>query len=253
MSITGEPGGAPMRIGYQIADLAAGLFLANGTLGGIIKALKTGSGSKLQVSLVDCQLALLTWQAQNYFVSGEIPGANGSRHPTIAPSQAFLCRDGRYVAISGVSQSFWETLCVTVEEPALAKDPRFATLELRTKNIDALGQELGRIFARAGSDEWAFALGQARIPSGKVHNVEEALNQPLAVLRRMVEELEHPATGAEMRFLGNPIKHEGSAFLSYPPRLGEHTRAVLREICGYDDGKLDAMESSKAIFSAAKG
>jgi CoA:oxalate CoA-transferase len=250
MSITGEPDGKPVRVGYQIADLAAGLFLANGTLGGIVRALKSGAGSKVQVSLVDCQVALLSWYAQNYFVSGEVPRASGSRHPTIAPSEAFLCRDGRYIAVSGVADNFWKLLCEALGEPELFKDPRFASIDLRTKNVDALASELGKIFARAGADEWAFVLGQARIPSGKVNNVEEALQHPITLLRGMVEDLAHPLSGAAMRFLGNPLKHDGSALLSYPPRLGEHTREVLSEICGYDDNKLAALESAKAAFSA---
>jgi CoA:oxalate CoA-transferase len=247
MSITGEPGGKPCRVGYQIADLAAGLYLANGILGALIRALKTGKGGKVQVSLLDTQVALLTWHAQNYFASGDIPKALGSRHATIAPSEVFECGDGRYISISAVSDEFWKKLCEILSEPQLAVDPRFASIPLRTQNKEALAAELGKIFKRATADEWAWVLQSARLPAGKVHNVAEAVEQPVAFLRKMVEELPHPITGAAMRFLGNPIKHEGAQFLSYPPKLGEHTRAVLSEVCGYDNAKLDALAAGGAF------
>jgi CoA:oxalate CoA-transferase len=247
MDITGEPGGGPVRIGYQIADLAAGLFLANGVLGALIKALKTGCGSRVQMSLLDGQLALLTWQAQNHFVTGTIPQAMGSRHPSIGPSQAFRCQDGRYIAISGVSDDFFRTLCQTLKAPGLADDARFSSVQLRMENIDALAAELQCVFLTAPADQWVCALQEARLPGGKVHNVKEALEQPLAALRYMVEEVRDPVGGGTLKFLGNPIKHEGAAFLSYPPRVGQHSEEVLRETCGYDEAKIAALRASGAV------
>ena len=249
MSITGEPNGKPVRVGYQIADLAAGLYLASGILAGLIKALKSGAGSKVQVSLVDCQLALLTWQAQNYFVTGEVPQALGSRHATLAPSEVFLCADGRHIAMSAATDQFWQPFCDAVHAAELANDARFATAELRLENVEALATELQAIFARAGADEWAFLLSLARIPVGKVNNVAEALAQPIAMLRDMVEELTHPTHGGLMRFLAGPIKYQGSEASSYPPQLGMHTREVLHALCGYEPAKLDALEQKGAIKS----
>ena len=247
MSITGEPGGKPVRIGYQIADLAAGLYLANGILAAVIASLKSGAGRKVQISLVDCQLALLTWQAQNYFLTGEVPGPTGSRHATIAPSEAFLCGDGRYVAVSAVGEQFWAPFCAALEAPQLVDDARFATPELRVRNVALLAEELRKIFFRAGSDEWTRRLAQARIPSGKVHDIAEALTLPLAQLRGMVETLAHPQSGTAMRFLNGAIKFDGAAALSYPPALGAHTREVLCAVCGYDETKLRELESFEAV------
>ncbi len=247
MSITGEPGGKPIRMGYQIADLAAGLYLATGVLGALIKALKTGRGEKVQVSLLDCQLALLTWQAQRYFATGEVPTPLGSRSSSFAPSQAFECGDGRYVAVSGVSDEFWSKLCKAISEPELAQDPRFATQALRLQNVDAMAAELQKVFARGAASEWAWVMQEARLPAGLVQTVAEALEHPLTHLRQMVEEVPHPDSKVLMNFLGNPIKHQGSAFLSFPPRLGEHTRSVLRDVCRYDEAKIAQLAAAGAI------
>ena len=100
MSITGERDGAPVRVGYQVADLVGGLYLALSCVGAMLKSLKSGQGERVQVSLLDCQLAMLTWQAQNHFISGETPFANGARHPVIAPSDIYPCLDGEFVAVS---------------------------------------------------------------------------------------------------------------------------------------------------------
>jgi CoA:oxalate CoA-transferase len=247
MSITGESDGKPNRVGYQVADLAAGLYLANGILAGVIHALKTGHGKKIQVSLLDCQLAMLTWQAQNYFVSGDIPGGTGTRHPTLAPSEAFRCQDGKYVAISASTEQFWKPLCEAINAPHLASDARFQNGELRIQHVDALATEISKIFAQFESKDIVPILERARVPVGAVNDIEEALNQPVAALRNMVQSLSHPVSGAAMRFIGNPFKYEGAKPLPYPPVLGGDTEAVLRDVCGYDAVKIAALEAAGAI------
>src|SRR5690606_27253247 len=114
MSMTGTDDGPPVRAGYQIADLAGGLYLALGLAGALAGREASGKGSKVQVSLLDCQLSLLTWQAQNYFNTGDIARRQGSRNPSIAPSEAFLCSDGRYIAISPTGEQFWTTMCSVI-------------------------------------------------------------------------------------------------------------------------------------------
>ena len=247
MSITGEPNGKPNRVGYQVADLAAGLYLANGILAGVIHALKTGNGKKIQVSLLDCQLAMLTWQAQNYFVSGDIPRATGTRHATLAPSEAFRCADEKYIAISASTEQFWQPLCKAVDAPELAADPRFTTGELRIKNVDALAQQLAKLFSRFTASDAVSRLEQARVPVGAVNNVADALAQPLAQLRHMVQSLPHPVSGVMLNFLGNPFKYDGAAPLDYPPKLGAHTAEILTQLCGYDASTLQNLHSQGAI------
>lgn len=247
MSITGEVDGKPNRVGYQVADLAAGLYLANGILAAVIHALKTGVGKKIQVSLLDCQLAMLTWQAQNYFVSGDVPRATGTRHATLAPSEAFCCKDGKFVAISAATEQFWQPLCKAINAPHLASDPRFSNGELRIKNVAALARELASIFSHLNSADAVECLVRARVPVGAVNDVADALAQPVAILRDMVQTLPHPVSGAAMKFLGNPFKYDGAEPLSYPPQLGAHTAEILTALCGYDAATLKNLHTQGAI------
>ena len=248
MSITGEIDGRPTRVGYQVADLAAGLYLANGILAAVIHALKNNVGAKIQISLLDCQLAMLTWQAQNYFVSGDMPQPLGTRHAMVAPSEVFRCADGRDIAISATTEQFWKPFCAALNAPALYTDPRFATPALRIQHVAQLAAELENIFATAPCDHWVRQLEAARVPVGKVNNVAEAVKQPLATIRNMVENLPHPVSGVAMQFLGNPFKYHSSTALTYPPRLGTATRTVLRTVCGYDNERIDTLHKQGAIM-----
>jgi crotonobetainyl-CoA:carnitine CoA-transferase CaiB-like acyl-CoA transferase len=247
MSITGEPGGAPVRVGYQVADLAGGLYLALACLGGMLKALKTGRGELVQVSLLDCQLALLTWQAQNYFVSGEVPHATGARHPVIAPSDIYRCLDDRFIAISPTGQQFWRTFCAAIDRNDLIDDPRFALPKDRVKHVDDLTAILQDVFRRYTAAQWQERLFASRVPAGAVHDVAQAVDQPLAHLRKMVEDLPHPATGETLRFLGNPFKYPSAHPLSYPPSLGSDTQAVLSRVCGYDAARIADLTDHRIV------
>jgi crotonobetainyl-CoA:carnitine CoA-transferase CaiB-like acyl-CoA transferase len=247
MSITGEEGGAPVRIGYQIADLAGGLYLALGTVAALLSAALTGRGRHVQVSLLDCQLALLTWQAQNYFISGDVPLPLGSRHAMIAPSEVFFCSDGKPLALSNHGEELWRRLCAALGRDDLAKDPRFATAADRLENVKELSGILQQIFRLKTREEWAAALFEKRLPVAPVLNVAEAVSQPLASLRQMVERIPHPRTGEDLRFLGNPFKYEAARPLSYPPELGVDTADVLHRLCGYDADKIAALARAGAI------
>ncbi|MCX7161052.1 MAG: CoA transferase, partial [Proteobacteria bacterium] len=183
MSLTGEPGRTPVRAGYQVADLAGGLYLAVGTLGALYKALKSGKGRKVQVSLLDCQIAMLTWQAQNYFISGEVPGATGARHPMIAPSEVFKCADGEWLAVSPTGEGFWREFCKVTGLPDLVTDPRFSTPKARVENVEALAAVLGKAFAAKPAAQWEAEFFAARVPAGKVKDVGEAVGQPVVALR----------------------------------------------------------------------
>ena len=213
--------------------------------------MKSGKGAKVQVSLLDCQIAMLTWQAQNYFISGEVPVAAGSRHPMIAPSEVFKCSDGAWLAVSPTGEGFWRDFCKTLGQPELATDPRFASSKARISNVDALAAVLGKVFAAKPAAQWEADFFAARVPAGKVKDVGEAVSQPVAGLRAMVDEVPHPASGALMRMLGSAFKFADSPVLSYPPALGQHTNEVLKAICGYSEDKLRTLAASKAIASAA--
>jgi CoA:oxalate CoA-transferase len=251
MSITGERGGEPVRVGYQVADLAGGLYTALACVGAMLKALKTGRGDLVQVSLLDCQLALLTWQAQSFFVSGEVPRANGARHPVIAPSDIYRCLDDKHIAVSPTGQHFWTGFCSAIDRPDLAEDPRFRDPRSRIEHAEALTQILQVEFSRRTSRQWNSKLFSARVPAGPVNDVAEAVNQPLAALRAMREELRHPRSGKPMQFLGNPFKYDGAQPLSYPPALAAHSREVLRRVCGYADAAIDDLVANQVVGDAS--
>jgi len=247
MSITGEAGGRPVRVGYQIADLAGGLYLALACMGGMLKALRDGRGELVQVSLLDCQLALLTWQAQNYFLSGQVPGPNGARHPVIAPSDIFACLDGRHIAVSPTGQQFWRVFCSAIGREDLVEDPRFKEAKDRIDHVEALTEILNEVFATRTAAQWSEHLFAARVPAAPVHTVADAVEQPLARMRAMVEEVRHPGSGQSMKFLGNPFKYEGARPLAYPPRLGGESRELLRRLCGYDDAAIDSLVQQRVV------
>jgi CoA:oxalate CoA-transferase len=251
MSITGERDGAPVRVGYQVADLVGGLYLALGCVGGMLKSLKQGKGELVQVSLLDCQLAMLTWQAQNYFISGVQPFANGARHPVIAPSDIYPCADGKFIAVSPTGQQFWEEFCVAIGRPDIAKDPRFDHPVKRINNVLALTEVLSDVFRSRPSSEWGAHLFAERIPAAPVNGVAEAVAQPLALLRKMVEPLESPRGAGILKFLGNPIKYEAGSPLSYPPPHGAHTREILERVCGYDAAAIDRLVAEKIVYQGA--
>ncbi|MFI5022189.1 MAG: CaiB/BaiF CoA transferase family protein [Alphaproteobacteria bacterium] len=246
MSITGEPGGKPVRVGNQIADLAGGLYLALGAVAALLRAFRTGQGQHVQISLLDCQIALLTWQAQNYLVSGKVPERLGSRHPMIAPSEAFHGSDGGHFVVSP-AEIFWKPFCHNIGRIDLIDDPRFATAGARIGHVEALADELQRTFDTKPAKEWIATMMRDRIPAAMVNSVADALAEPVVGLRHMVETVVDPASGAAIEFLGNAFKYGGARPLAYPPRLGEHTREVLRDVCGYEPARIDALARAGAI------
>lgn len=246
MSITGERGGEPSRVGYQIADLAGGLYLALGLCGALYSAAKTGQGDKVQVSLLDAQLALLTWQAQNYFISGEEPTAKGSRSPNIAPSEAFQCKDGRYIAVSPTGTSYWRAFCHAIGQPSLAYDERFKERYERLQNVEELATILRDVFKQRDAADWTQHFAERRVPVAPVLTVPEALDQEVTHLRSMVETVADPGSGEPVSFLGNPIKFAGAQSLKYPPRHGEDTEEVLQAVCGYSADRIsEVMQAAR--------
>jgi CoA:oxalate CoA-transferase len=248
MSVTGERDGAPVRVGYQVADLAGGLYLALGCVGGMLKSLKSGRGEHVQISLLDCQLALLTWQAQNYFISGEVPVANGARHPVIAPSDIYPCADGKFMAISPTGQQFWKQFCAAIGRPEMADDPRFSHPKSRVANVGALTEILTETFRSKTSQEWGATLLAERIPASPVNSVADATSQPIAQLRHMVEAIEHPGGKGPLKFLGSPFKYKPSQPLAYPPKRGAQTRAILERVCGYSPQAIDDLINKHVVY-----
>ena len=250
MSITGEENGKPVRFGYQAADLVGGLYLALGTAAALAKAQSSGKGEAVQVSLFDAQIAMLTWQAQGWLTGGPLPRATGARHAMIAPSDIYLAKDGKWLALAPTGEPFWLKLCETIGRPDIPKDARFATGAARIANIDALTKELGDAIGQRTSGEWLAIFKEARVPAALVNNVEEALNHPLTAARQMVENVPRPNSDDSVRLLGNPFKFAGMPDLPYPPAFAQDTASVLQRVAGYSDEKIEELARTGAIKTA---
>ncbi|GAO21584.1 CoA transferase [Alicycliphilus denitrificans] len=252
MSITGEEGGKPVRVGYQVADLAGGLYLALATTAALVKALTTGRGEHVQISLYDAQVAMLTWQAQGWLCGGPVPRATGARHAMIAPSDTYLAADGKWIALAPTGEAFWRKLCETLGRPALADDPRFSDATARITHIEALTAELGALIATRGSAEWLALFAEARVPASLVHSVDEALRHPLTRARHMVEEVARPDGDTPVTMLGNPFKYGATPVLDYPPAYAADTADVLQRVAGYTPEQVAALAQAGAIGLAAQ-
>ena len=233
MSITGAPDGPAVRLGVAIADIAAGMFAFQGILLALISRAQRGRGQHVDVSLLDSVAALLTYQAARYFATGIAPARTGNRHMTIAPYDTFEMGDGVLVLAVGTDAQ-WRTFCTTLARADLAADSRFATNAQRVERFDELRPLVSDTLAPYRLNQAVELLRDAGVPCGAVRSIAEALDDPQIIARAMIEEIDHPAIGP-LKLLGLPVKLSatpGSVRLP-PPRLGEHTRAVLSGDLGW--------------------
>ncbi len=229
MSITGEAGGKPTRVGSSIGDIAAGMFAATGTTAALLQRSATGLGARVDVSMLDSQVALLENAIARYVTSGQVPGPIGSRHPSITPFGAFETQRGLIVIAAG-NDGLFRKLCGVLGLPALALDPRFATNADRCANEAALKAALEAALASHGVETWLARLEAAELPCAAVQNVAEVLAHPQVRARNMALPIDAPEY-AGVLVAGNPMKisTQGDASTAKaPPRLGEQRAAILR-------------------------
>ena len=234
MSVTGEPGGAPVKCGVPIADLSVGLIAANGVLAALIAREKTGRGQYIDTSLFESALAMCVWETTEYWASGDTPRALGSAHRLSAPYQALRTSDG-YITLAALTSQQWSSLCEAIERPELAKDSRFDTNAARLANRSALVGELEAALAGRSAAEWVDRLLAAGVPAGPIHDFAQVFADEHTHARHMVEEIDHPMAG-RVRTLGFPLKMSETPLRvrRAPPLLGEHSAEILREL-GMED------------------
>jgi CoA:oxalate CoA-transferase len=234
MSLTGHPGGPPTRVGSSTGDITAGLFTAVGILAALAARERSGRGTRVDVAMLDAQVATLENAIVRYLASGEVPGPLGSRHPSIAPFQALATGDG-FIVVAAGNDALFAKLCRALERPELAQHPDFASNELRTRHAEALARSLEQALARHGSAHWLATLEAAGIPSGPVNDVAQVVADPQVAARNMLVGV----AGAALRVAGNPIKLSGFADpseRSAAPELDEGRARILAELGGADPG-----------------
>ena len=249
MSITGEPGRPPVKTGNSVADINAGILAASGILAAYVHRLKTGRGQVVDTSLMEAALQQTYWQAAIYFATGTSPGPTGSAHVLTAPYQAFRTRDD-WINIGGANQTNWERIAEVLGHREWCVDPRFATNSDRIEHREVLAALMEEVLATRDSPAWLTLFDAAGVPAGPVHDMEQALTHAQTLSRGMVVALEHPDAGAT-RALGCPLHFSATPTrIDRPaPRLGEHTREVLRE-CGYRDSDIDALVAARVVQTA---
>jgi formyl-CoA transferase len=247
MSITGEPDGAPMKVGVAIVDVTAALFTLNGVLAALYERTSSGRGQRVDCSLLQSALAWLANVGQNYLVSGSPPGRFGNAHPNIVPYQTFNAAD-RPLAIASANQRQFETLCRLLNRPELVADPRFASNADRLANRDALVALLQEVFVTKSADAWLALLNEGGIAAGPINTVPEAFADPQVAALNVVRTLPHPTAG-ELRVVAPPFSLSESEVgpRSAPPLLGQHTAEVLRDVLGRSDHEIAALRADGAI------
>lgn len=246
MSVTGEDGGRPVKVGLPMTDLVTAMWAAFGITNALYRRERTGEGEYIDLGMLDAVLPWLTKQAGTVF-AGESPGRMGTRDPVLAPYQTFETADG-YLNVACLNEKLWRGLCAALDRPDLADDERFATNADRVEHMDALEAELEETFRERTTDEWMTVLVEdAGVPAGPVLDVEEALYNEQTDARGAVTTVEDPERG-EIPVVEHPLNYgrADSGFESPPPRLGEHTRDVFRDL-GYDEDELDDLDARGAF------
>ncbi len=249
MSITGEEGGPPVRPGASYGDIAAGLFLCIATLAALQERHISGEGQLVDISMLDCQITVQENAFVRYLNTGEIPTALGTRHPVIAPFQAFQTKDGYItVALRGGIKDQWPLFCAAIDRVDIMDDPRFTTGWLRTQNYRTLEPILAEAMRTKTTQEWIEELEPAGIPCGPVNTIAQAASDPQIATRDMVIDVHHPKAGSfkvvntPFKFSRTPSKAEQAS-----PDLGEHTQDVLSHLLRMTHEEINKLKESHVI------
>lgn len=247
MSITGQENGEPTRVGASIGDTSAGLFAAISILSALLVVRTTGRGQKIDISMLDTQVALLENAIARYSVTGEVPGPLGNRHPSITPFSSFKTKDGYVIAAAG-NDNLWERLCRVLDMPELTEDERFNTNERRTENWEELKTILESAFQKEGSAYWIEALEEENIPCSLIQDIAQLMNDPQVLARDMIEDIPL-SSGEKLSVAGIPYKLSGSScgVFRAPPQLGEHTEEILGKSLNMDDHELTQLKEKGVI------
>jgi crotonobetainyl-CoA:carnitine CoA-transferase CaiB-like acyl-CoA transferase len=247
MSITGTEESGPLKVGVAIIDLVAGLMLGKAIVAALYAREKTGTGQKIDTSLLEAEVAALINAGSNYLIGGKVPGRWGNAHPSIVPYQSFQTADS-YLVLGAASESIWKRLCPALGRPDLTDDPRFAKNADRVENRKILIAILSEIFRTRSTSEWVLGLTGAEVPCAPVQTIDQVFAAPQVLHRNMLVELEHPTAG-KIRLAGPPVKLSATpaSVRLPPPLLGQHNEEVLGSWLEMSDDEIRALRKKQII------
>jgi crotonobetainyl-CoA:carnitine CoA-transferase CaiB-like acyl-CoA transferase len=248
MSITGEPGGQPVRSAVSFLDLTTGILCALGVIAAVHQRERTGLGQRVDGSLLDTAVGLLAYHAEGYLLAGLVPKALGSGHPSLSPYRNFKCRDGQWIFIAAANDRFWNKLTGALGLDALAADPRFQKNGDRVAHRAELEAVLEKIIGEYDREPLLKRLEEADVPATPVNTVDQVMNDPQTVARGMIERVTHPKLG-EIPVVGTPLRFSRMTpgVRRAAPMRGEHTDAVLGE-CGLSPARIRELREKKVIL-----
>ena len=248
MSITGEPDGPPVRAGVSFLDLTTGIFSAFGIANALLHRATTGLGQRVDASLLETAVTLLNYHAEGFLLTGAVPKALGSSHPSLSPYRTFRCRDGQWVFIAGANDRFWQRLVVALDLGALRNDERFAKNLGRVRHRVELEAAVADAIAKYDREPLLKLLEDAGVPATPVNTVDQVMNDPQTAARQMIERVLHPTLG-EIPVIGTPVKYSRMrpGVRTPAPLQSEHTDEVLAE-WGYSADEIDALRAKKVIL-----
>jgi crotonobetainyl-CoA:carnitine CoA-transferase CaiB-like acyl-CoA transferase len=247
MSITGESGRPPVRMGIPIGDLGGSLFCAFAISAALYAREKTGVGHRIDISLMDCLVSLLTYVGQYYLIDGEVPGPIGSAHQSVVPYQAFATKD-ICIVVAVFVEKFWRSFCTVLGIEELVDDPRFVDNDRRRESREELIPILEEILLTKPGDEWLRLLSQAGVPCSPINTLDRVFADAQVLARDMVVDVEHPQAGG-LRCIGNPVKTspQGDRPLKPAPLHGQHTEEVLSDVLGYSPQRIASLREEGVI------
>ena len=245
MSITGQPGGGPVRAGIPVADLSAGLLAAQGVLVALLERERSGKGQWIHTSLLEAMVAMLDFQATRWLMGKEVPPQAGNNHPTVIPTGTFKVKDG-HINIA-TTNHMWKRLCEVLGDATLAEDERFSSPGRRSKNRDVLTPILEEKLKDRTADEWIDTLNAAGIPCGPILSIDQVFENEQVRHLGLAHAIEHPALGP-IQILGLPVtlSRTPASIRTPTAEKGQHTDEILREL-GVDEAAIGQLRKDAVI------
>jgi CoA:oxalate CoA-transferase len=250
MSVTGEPGGPPVKPGTSLGDIAGGLYAVIGILAAVYERERSGKGQLVDIAMLDAQVAIQENAFLRYHLTGETPQPLGTRHSWAVPFQAFPTADGYFVlALAWGVPNQWALLCSELDRVDLIDDPRFATSTARAAHHAELEPLLNEGFRKRPTAEWVERLEQYGIPCGPLNSIPQVTQMPQIKARNMLVPVEHRVLGT-LPLVNTPVKlsRTPAGIRGSSPEMGEHSREVLRERLGLSHAELDALAASQVVW-----